>query len=124
VGIAYGTDIDHAADVMVEAAESVDIVLDSPRPRARFRAFGDSALEFEVLCWGRHPVQRGRGTHLVNTALYQAFEEADIEILFPQRHVHLARESLANGAESEQPMGNDYDMAPGLDRRQRTPDDE
>jgi small-conductance mechanosensitive channel len=105
VGIAYGSDVDRVEEVMIEAAKSVDIVLDSPNPRARFRGFGDSALEFELLCWVRYPVQRGRATHLVNRAVYQRFEEAGIEIPFPQRNVRIEGDAPASVVEGSAENG-------------------
>jgi MscS family membrane protein len=60
-----------------------------PEPRVRFRQFGDSALEFELLCWARRPEERGMLVHGLNHQIYKAFEAAQIEIPFPQRDVHL-----------------------------------
>lgn len=98
IGIAYGTDIDHAEAVLLDAAESIDIVLDHPRPRVRFREFGNSALELELLCWVREPVQRGRATHRLNKAIYSRVTEAGIQIPYPQRDIHLDGVEFADTA--------------------------
>jgi small-conductance mechanosensitive channel len=89
VGVAYGSDLDHVEEIMLRAAEETDVVLEDPHPRVRFRSFGDSALEVELLAWVRHPVQRGRGTHLLNSAVYRLFTEEGVEVPFPQRDVRL-----------------------------------
>lgn len=100
VGVAYGSDLDHVEAVMLDAAERTDVVLENPRPRVRFREFGDSALQLELLAWVRHPVQRGRGTHQLNKAVYEGFGEAGVEVPFPQRDVTLR----ATGAERVDPV--------------------
>jgi len=88
IGVAYGTDIDQALDVLLKAVLSVDSVVKDPEPRVRFREFGDSSLNLEVLAWVQEPVERGLGLHKVNIAIYKALDVAGIEIPFPQRVLH------------------------------------
>jgi small-conductance mechanosensitive channel len=89
VGVAYGTDIDHVIATLEKvAADNTDIVAD-PAPRVRFRQFGDSSLNFELLGWIAQPVDRGRVSHELNCAIYKAFRENGIEIPFPQRDLHV-----------------------------------
>jgi small-conductance mechanosensitive channel len=89
IGIAYGTDIDAFEELAVGAALSEPLVLDSPKPRARFRSFGESALQYELLCWVKGPTRRRRAQHELNRALYKALDEAAIEIPYPKRDVTL-----------------------------------
>jgi len=58
----------------------------------RLRSFGDSALQYELLCWVNDPVLRGRATHELNTEVYKALRATDIEIPFPQRVVSFGDE--------------------------------
>lgn len=89
VGVAYGSDIDHViATLQKVAADNVNI-LGNPAPRVRFRAFGESSLDFELLGWIARPVDRGRVKHELNCAVYRAFAENSIEIPFPQRDLHV-----------------------------------
>lgn len=89
VGVAYGTDIDHVIATLENvAADNADVVAD-PAPRVRFRQFGDSSLNFELLGWIAQPVDRGRVTHELNCAIYKAFRDSGIEIPFPQRDLHV-----------------------------------
>jgi MscS family membrane protein len=89
VGVAYGSDIDHVAATLTDVAERHDEVCRTPEPRVRFRRFGDSSLDFELLCWIDQPVDRGRMLHELNSAVYRAFQERNIEIPFPQRDLHV-----------------------------------
>ncbi len=89
VGVAYGSDIRLVEKVLLEVATKNPNVVRSPEPRVRFRAFGDSSLDFELLCWGRSPEQKGFLIHELNCEVYEAFNKEKISIPFPQRDVHL-----------------------------------
>jgi small-conductance mechanosensitive channel len=91
VGVAYGSDIDQVHDVLLDAARSVEFVVDDPDPRVRFMEMGDSALIFRVQGWVDEPVMRGSCIDGLNSAIYKALGAAGIEIPFPQRAVHLSQ---------------------------------
>ena len=87
IGVAYGTDVDAFEELAIEVALAEPLVRDSPKPRARLRSFGDSALQYELLCWVTGPTRRRRAQHELNRALYKALNEADVEIPYPKRDV-------------------------------------
>lgn len=89
VGIAYGTDVDQATEVMMEALKTVEGVNHSKRMEVLFRGFGDSALDFHVRAWFPHYMDARRYEDKLNRALNKALNEAGIEIPFPQRVVHM-----------------------------------
>ena len=89
VGVAYGSDIDQVIEVLAGVAKDHPEVLTNPEPRVRFRLFGDSSLNFELLGWITKPVDRGRVIHELNCAIYKALAENEIEIPFPQRDLHV-----------------------------------
>ncbi len=89
VGVAYGTNIDQVEEVLLSIARDNKMVAFVPDPRVRFRQFGDSALDFELLCWARRPEDQGRLVHELNQQIYKDFAAGGIEIPFPQRDVHL-----------------------------------
>ena len=89
IGVAYGSDVDDVIATLSAVADNHEEVCKIPAPRIRFRRFGDSSLDFEVLCWIDRPVNRGRMIHELNCAIYKAFQVEGIEIPFPQRDVHL-----------------------------------
>ena len=57
----------------------------------RLRGFGDSSLNFELLCWIEKPEQRGLVSHELYMALYEALKENGIEIPFPQQDVWIRK---------------------------------
>jgi small-conductance mechanosensitive channel len=73
----------------VDLALSESLVLDAPKPRMRFRRFGNSALEYELCCWVNGPTRAARARHELNRAIYHALNDADIEIPYPQSDVRL-----------------------------------
>ncbi len=89
VGVAYGSDVDSVIDVLERIADDHAEILNHPAPRVRFREFGDSSLDFELLGWIARPVDRGRLRHELNCAIYKAFIDEGIEIPFPQRDLHV-----------------------------------
>lgn len=93
VGVAYGSDLRKVEQVLLSVAEQNETVLPDPVPRIRFRSFGDSSLNLELLCWIDLPEQRGRTIHQLNCAINEEFRKQGIEIPFPQRDVHIRRDT-------------------------------
>ncbi len=89
VGVAYGSDVDQVIEVLEEVAVENNDVLVTPAPRVRFRLFGESSLDFELLVWIARPIDRGRVKHELNCAVYKALNKYNIEIPFPQRVLHV-----------------------------------
>ncbi|MFQ5599589.1 MAG: mechanosensitive ion channel family protein [Candidatus Krumholzibacteriia bacterium] len=96
VGVAYGSDIDRVREILMEVASTSSLVSASPEPRVRFRTFGDSGLNFELLCWIDLPELRGRVLDTLNTEVYKRFAADNIEIPFPKRDVYVRQ--LPNAA--------------------------
>ncbi|AZU02950.1 MscS Mechanosensitive ion channel [Glycocaulis alkaliphilus] len=90
VGVAYGTDVPHAMQVIVDAANSVERVLNKPETRCLLRGFGDNSIDLEVRFWIADPQQ---GVNNVSSevllAIWKAFQAEGIQFPFPQRDVHL-----------------------------------
>lgn len=89
VGIAYGSDVDQARKVMIEAIRAQDWVMKNKPVEALLLEFGASSLDFRVRCWIEHFVETRRVIDKMNTALYHALQRENILIPFPQRDLHL-----------------------------------
>ena len=89
VSVAYGSDIDRVENILLNIAQHNDNVISNPQPRVRFRAFGDSALNFELLCWTKEPALRGKTIHEINRGIYKTFNTEGITIPFPHRTVYV-----------------------------------
>jgi potassium efflux system protein len=89
VGIAYGSDTERAAEILMKVAQDHPNVLDDPPPRVTLESFGDSALNFVLKCFLPNLENRGTVIHEMHMAIDRAFREAGIEIAFPQQDVHV-----------------------------------
>jgi len=89
VGVAYGTEIEHARKVLIDAVSSVEGVDQNHPVDALFLEFGDSALIFRVRWWLNSYVDTRRMFDKVNTAMYNALNAAGIEVPFPQQDIRL-----------------------------------
>jgi MscS family membrane protein len=93
IGIAYGSDVEKAKKIMVDAALSLDYVLKDPEPIVYFDEFGDSALLLFMRFWVREYLDRIAAKDAINMLIKKRFEEEGIEIPFPIRTVYMKRES-------------------------------
>lgn len=89
VGIAYGSDVDHAEQLLYQVARDNPDVLAEPEPRVFFMGFGDSALNFELRVFVGSLDVLLSTRHALNKAIDREFRAAGIEIAFPQRDLHI-----------------------------------
>lgn len=93
VQVGYGADLEGAMERMTRAARAHPRVLADPQPKAYLVSFDDSGITLELGCWIADP-QKGTidVRSDINLAIWRAFDQAGIEIPFPQRVVHLVGE--------------------------------
>ncbi|MBW9271742.1 MAG: mechanosensitive ion channel family protein [Candidatus Thiodiazotropha sp. (ex. Lucinisca nassula)] len=89
VGVAYGVDIDEVKRILLTIAEENDSVCHDPEPRVRFRTFGASSLDFELLSWVDNPELRGRVIDSLNSSIYKTFLEEGIEIPYSKQDLYI-----------------------------------
>ena len=89
VGVAYGSDIDKVREVLEQIAINNTQVCKTPEPRVRFRNFGNSSLDFELLCWVDMPVLRGQVLDKLYTEVYKEFMNVGIEIPYTKQDVYI-----------------------------------
>lgn len=90
VAVAYKSDVEKVRQALLEAAQEHPQVLASPAPTVWLKAFGENALEFELLVWidiQQITFEQLRGE--INFLIWQALQRYHIEIPFPQRDLHL-----------------------------------
>ncbi|HUO44319.1 MAG TPA: mechanosensitive ion channel domain-containing protein [Burkholderiales bacterium] len=90
VQISYGSDLDAALRLMVEAARAQPRVLADPAPAVQITAFADSGINLELGVWISDP-EAGKGdlTSGIYYDIWKKFRTHGIEIPFPQREVRL-----------------------------------
>ena len=95
IGVAYGTEIEKARQVMIDTVQKVEGVLSDRPVEALFLEFGDSALIFRVRWWLESYVDTRRMFDRVNTSLYNALKKENIQLPFPQLDVNLNSEKAS-----------------------------
>jgi small-conductance mechanosensitive channel len=89
IGVAYGSDPARVLHLLEAAAADVPEVQKRPKPRALFRGFGDSSLDFRLLAWVESSDVGLQAQNNLRMAILRVLGEAGIEIPFPQRDVHI-----------------------------------
>jgi potassium efflux system protein len=89
VGVAYGSDTQKAADLLMKVAREHPDVLDDPEPSVIFMDFGASSLDLELRAFIPTVEVLLKVRHDLHMAIDRAFREAGIEIAFPQHDVHI-----------------------------------
>ena len=89
VGVAYGTDLQAATELLREAAVGTKGVLAVPDPQVQVQGFGASSIDIDVVVW----LSTDEGTRAVRHELClridRAFRARGIEIAFPQLDIHV-----------------------------------
>ncbi len=89
VGIAFGSDVARAIQLVQEAADEHERVLDEPQTLVTFDSFGDNSLTIVLRCFiGSMDYWRQTISEL-HQAINKKFNDAGIVVAFPQRDIHL-----------------------------------
>ncbi|MEM1249747.1 MAG: mechanosensitive ion channel domain-containing protein [Acidobacteriota bacterium] len=87
IGVAYGTDIEKALQVITDCLKTTEKVLEEPAPSCAFGGFGASSLDLLARPYalpGDYPGMQ----HNARISIYNALNNAGIEIPFDQIVVH------------------------------------
>jgi small-conductance mechanosensitive channel len=104
VGVAYGTDIDKARQVIIDTVREVDNVLPDKPVDALYAEMGDSAMIFRVRWWIESYIDTRRVQDRVHTALQRALDAHGIESPYPTQNlnVRLGAEGSADAGQDAQ----------------------
>ncbi len=90
VGVSYGANPEEVKEILLTVAEKEPMVEKYRPPAVRFTEFADSSLNFELLVWiNVQKTARKKIRSRLNFAIFRAFQNAGIEIPFPQRDIHI-----------------------------------
>jgi small-conductance mechanosensitive channel len=95
VGVSYGSDLDLAEELMMQAAVESPRILANPEPKVLLMNFGPNSVEFEIRFWITDPEEGVSGVRSeVLKRVWRLFKEHGIELPFPQLDLNL-RDSKA-----------------------------
>ncbi|WP_022726665.1 DUF3772 domain-containing protein [Fodinicurvata sediminis] len=89
--VAYGENTRKVHQLLLDCASQHDDVLAFPEPYVYFKAFGESALEFELRCYIRETDRYLDVMTDLHFAIDESFRENSIQMPFPQQDIHLHR---------------------------------
>jgi potassium efflux system protein len=89
VGIAYGSDVDRAMEILLELAREDERVLEEPAPGVVFDRFADSSLNLAFRVFVGTLADRLPVMTDMHREIHRRFAEAGITIAFPQRDLHM-----------------------------------
>ena len=87
VGISYSSNIKTAKDILLEICEADDRILKDPAPEVYVDCLGDSSVNITLRFWAPNEVFWPARFNVIESSKLR-FDEAGIEIPFPQRVVH------------------------------------
>jgi small-conductance mechanosensitive channel len=99
IGTTYDANPNDVLKILFTIANDFPDILKDPPPLALFSNFGDSSLNFRLLFWVPYEI----GLQIksdVSIEIYNRFEEANIEIPYPQRDIHIKSMPNTNALES------------------------
>ncbi|MGI9400952.1 MAG: mechanosensitive ion channel family protein [Rhizobiaceae bacterium] len=101
IGVGYDSDPVMVRELLVECARAHPLVLDDPEPQAYFLDFGADALMFDVRAYLADVGNTLSVSSDLRFAILQALRDANIEIPYPQRDLHIKSGPFA-GFEAKQ----------------------
>ncbi|MCE2614095.1 mechanosensitive ion channel [Flavobacteriaceae bacterium D16] len=87
VGISYGSNIKKAKDILLEMCGEYEKILNDPAPEVYVGELADSAVILSLRFWAANEDYWAAHFHMMENLKYR-FDEAGIEIPFPQLDVH------------------------------------
>ena len=93
VGVNYGADPEKVIELLEGVARGHPGFAGTA-PRAIFRSYGDSSINFELRVWPRQFNQLAQVTSDLASAIYHAVNAAGMSFPFPQREVRLLRDPV------------------------------
>jgi small-conductance mechanosensitive channel len=89
VGVAYGTDPRRVLELLESVARTTPGVALEPDPNIVFTGFGASSLDFSIRAWTGDSGDWVNIRSQLTIRIYEALQQAGIEIPFPQQDLHL-----------------------------------
>jgi small-conductance mechanosensitive channel len=87
IGVAYDADIALAKQLIIQAAQSADWILETPAPKVVVRNFGESSVDLQARVWIKDARRRMDTIDFITDTVKTLFDDHGIEIPFPKRDI-------------------------------------
>lgn len=89
IGVAYGSDARTVEKILQKCMAGMISIETDPAPFVRFKEFGDSSINFELIFWSQQSFRIDNIKSDLRFKIYDSLKENGIEIPFPQRDIHI-----------------------------------
>jgi len=93
IGIAYGSDVKKAKQILLACVKKTEGILEYPPPRVYFMEMADFSLNFRVIFWVRNYKDRFDIQDKIISTAYEELQAQGIKIPFPTRTIHIEKDS-------------------------------
>ncbi|WP_422081721.1 mechanosensitive ion channel family protein [Ulvibacterium sp.] len=94
IGIGYGSNIKKAKDILLKICTDNEDILKEPVPEVYVGELADSSVNLTLRFWANNDVFWAAHFYVMEEIKLQ-FDEAGIEIPFPQRDIHMKTETIS-----------------------------
>jgi len=89
IGVAYGTDLEKVKEIFKTIVDGNNEVIKLPAPLILLDGFGDSSVDFRVLCWVSDIDNWLTIKSILMSDIFEEFYKQGVKIPFPQRDLHI-----------------------------------
>lgn len=89
IGVAYGSDVEMVIEILQNCMNDMSQIEQSPKPFVRFKNFGESSLDFELIFWTKQAFTVDNLKSSLRIQIYKSLAKNKISIPFPQRDIHI-----------------------------------
>lgn len=93
IGVAYGSDARIVETILKKCMDGMNSIENEPAPYVRFKEFGDSSINFELVFWSQQSFRIDNVKSDLRFRIYDSLKENGISIPFPQRDIHIKTNS-------------------------------
>jgi small-conductance mechanosensitive channel len=90
VGVAYGTNLEHAIKILEELPAKDERILSFPKPNVVVRQFNSSAIDMQLSFWVKNITDTAGVKSDILLAIDRAFQQNSIKIPLPQQELHIS----------------------------------
>ncbi len=89
IGVSYGSDVEKVFEVLQLVMNEHKSIQKSPEPFVRFKNFGESSLDFQLIFWTMDIFTVENLKSDIRRTIHRRLKEEGIVIPFPQRDIHI-----------------------------------
>jgi small-conductance mechanosensitive channel len=102
IGLAYDAELPKAKKIILDVANAIEWVANSPAPKVVVRLFGESSVDLQLRVWIKDARKRMDTISEVTDKVKEAFDEHGIEIPYPKRDITITHREADQDVKTHQ----------------------